>query len=68
MKRNLANWERMLRVFAGLSVAAAGAFFLEPQWMTLAVSASGLGLAATGAVARCPACQIAGIGSYRTGN
>ncbi|MBL4687982.1 MAG: DUF2892 domain-containing protein [Nannocystaceae bacterium] len=67
MKRNLANWERMLRVFGGLSVLAAGAFLVEPQWVALAVAASGVGLAVTGAVARCPACMIAGIGSYRTG-
>ncbi|MBV1857576.1 MAG: DUF2892 domain-containing protein [Nannocystaceae bacterium] len=66
MKRNLANWERALRVGGGLA-AAAGAIFVDPQWVGLVLGASGLGLAATGAAARCPACQLAGLGSYKGG-
>ena len=64
MKRNLANWERVLRVVGG--VAAAGAsVMLDPLWLSLTVGASGVGLAATGLVARCPVCHLGGVGSYR---
>ncbi len=49
---------------AGIATAAAAAVFVESPVAAGVLFVSGLGVAATGALARCPACRIAGVGSY----
>ncbi|HZG19300.1 MAG TPA: DUF2892 domain-containing protein [Herbaspirillum sp.] len=59
-KKNLAKWERALRLCAGLAVV--GAAFLIPflheiQWPTIGVGAL---VACTGCIGFCPMCALFG--------
>ncbi|XLZ68799.1 DUF2892 domain-containing protein [Massilia sp. SR12] len=57
--KNLPTWERVLRVMAGLAVAAWGLLSLGGLWGTvLALSAAGMLL--SGLFGFCPACAMVG--------
>ena len=57
--KNVPNWERALRVLAGLGGVALGLLALDGT-AGLLVAASGAGLAGTGLMGFCPACALAG--------
>jgi len=57
--KNVPTWERILRVIAGLAVAAWSVLALGGLWgMLLAVSAAGMVL--SGLFGFCPACAMVG--------
>ncbi len=62
LKRNVPGGERIVRIVAGLAVAAAGAWWLASGnlWGGLLVIVSGLGFGATGLVGWCPLCAMVG--------
>ena len=62
LKRNVPGGERIVRIVAGLVVAAVGAWWLASGnlWGGVVVIASGLGFGATGAVGWCPLCAMVG--------
>lgn len=57
--KNVPVWERVLRVLAGLAVAAAALHWLPGAWGWL-VAAGSLGLVASGLVGYCPMCAMVG--------
>jgi flagellar motor component MotA len=57
--KNVPNWERVLRVVAGLAVVAWGLVVLGGAWgVLLALSAAGI--VVSGLVGFCPACAMVG--------
>lgn len=57
--KNVPTWERVLRVMAGLAVAAWSVLALDGLWATvLALSAAGMVL--SGLFGFCPACAMVG--------
>ncbi|MBB5190427.1 4-amino-4-deoxy-L-arabinose transferase-like glycosyltransferase [Silvimonas terrae] len=57
--KNLPNWERILRVIAGLAVAVLAVYYW-PGMIGWIVAISALGIVATGLVGFCPMCAMAG--------
>jgi hypothetical protein len=59
-KKNIPVWERVMRVFAGAMMVAAGLYWLPGQMLGYLVAAMGVMAALTGFVGYCPMCSIAG--------
>ena len=57
--KNVPSWERVLRVLAGLAVAAWGALALGGLWGTLLALSAG-GIVLSGLFGFCPACAMVG--------
>ena len=60
LRRNLPGWERAIRIGAGLCLAVGGWQWAGGGTLGALLVASGAGLAATGLLAWCPACAVAG--------
>lgn len=58
--KNLPAWERILRVAAGLAMAATGLLAFPAQWLGYGLAASGVVAALTGFVGFCPMCAMVG--------
>lgn len=57
--KNVPNWERVLRVVAGLIAMAAGYGVLGGMWGTL-IAVSAAGIVASGLFGFCPMCAMVG--------
>ena len=60
LKRNVPNWERGLRIAAGIALIAGGLLAWRLTPLGLAVAASGVAALVTGFAGVCPVCAIAG--------
>lgn len=59
MKKNLANWDRMLRLCGGVGAVLGATVWMQPGVLAYVVIGSGVVLVMTGAAARCPMCMVA---------
>lgn len=57
--KNVPNWERAVRIVAGLAIAIGGLTAMAPPWNWVLVAA-GVGLGLSGVFGFCPACAMVG--------
>lgn len=57
--KNVPNWERALRIIAGLAIAIGGLTAMAAPWNWV-LTAAGIGLGLSGVFGFCPACAMVG--------
>ena len=58
--KNVPNWERVLRLLAGIGLVVASLMLLGSDWRGWAVGLSGAGLVVSSLLGFCPACAMVG--------
>lgn len=58
--KNVPNWERVLRLLAGVGLLVASLMLLGGGWPGWVAGLSGVGLTLSGLFGFCPACAVVG--------
>lgn len=59
-RKNIPNWERLIRVAAGIAMIACGMLGLQGLPIGYLIACAGVVTLITGFVGYCPACAVAG--------